>query len=186
LKPANLLLTDKGVLKLADFGLARAHGSPNLDMTFQVVTRWYRAPELLFGARKYGEGIDIWAAGCIFAEIILREALFATTRENDTDIGQLSKVFNVMGTPTAENWPSASILPNYVEFEPREPLNLSNLFPTNEKEENSDISPVLDVILKMLVLDPSRRISASKAIQHTYFNKEPKPCRPEDLPKPKD
>ncbi|XP_025057171.1 cyclin-dependent kinase 7 isoform X2 [Alligator sinensis] len=72
LKPNNLLLDENGVLKLADFGLAKSFGSPNRVYTHQVVTRWYRAPELLFGARMYGVGVDMWAVGCILAELLLR------------------------------------------------------------------------------------------------------------------
>ncbi|XP_068952445.1 cyclin-dependent kinase 7 isoform X3 [Petaurus breviceps papuanus] len=72
LKPNNLLLDENGVLKLADFGLAKSFGSPNRAYTHQVVTRWYRAPELLFGARMYGVGVDMWAVGCILAELLLR------------------------------------------------------------------------------------------------------------------
>ncbi|NXD74060.1 CDK7 kinase, partial [Eolophus roseicapillus] len=72
LKPNNLLLDENGVLKLADFGLAKSFGSPNRVYTHQVVTRWYRAPELLFGARMYGVGVDTWAVGCILAELLLR------------------------------------------------------------------------------------------------------------------
>ncbi|KAM9104085.1 cyclin-dependent kinase 7 isoform X2 [Eschrichtius robustus] len=73
LKPNNLLLDENGVLKLADFGLAKSFGSPNRAYTHQVVTRWYRAPELLFGARMYGVGVDMWAVGCILAELLLRD-----------------------------------------------------------------------------------------------------------------
>ncbi|KAJ8781955.1 hypothetical protein J1605_010703 [Eschrichtius robustus] len=75
LKPNNLLLDENGVLKLADFGLAKSFGSPNRAYTHQVVTRWYRAPELLFGARMYGVGVDMWAVGCILAELLLRVSL---------------------------------------------------------------------------------------------------------------
>jgi cyclin-dependent kinase 7 len=67
-----LLINEKGILKLGDFGLAKYYGSPNRELTHQVVTRWYRSPELLFGARMYGAGVDIWAVGCIFAELLRR------------------------------------------------------------------------------------------------------------------
>jgi cyclin-dependent kinase 7 len=75
LKPANLLFSPTGDMKIADFGLARSHSSP-LKMTHKVVTTWYRAPELLFGANYYAGGVDMWAVGCIFAEIVLRTPLF--------------------------------------------------------------------------------------------------------------
>ena len=72
MKPSNLLVDENGVLKISDFGLAKFYGSPNRVYTHQVVTRWYRCPELLFGARNYGSGVDTWAVGCILAELLLR------------------------------------------------------------------------------------------------------------------
>lgn len=83
LKPNNLLLAEDGTLKIADFGLARMYGDPLVTMTSQVVTRWYRAPELLLGAKLYGSAVDIWSCGCIFAELMLRTPYFAS----ETDIG---------------------------------------------------------------------------------------------------
>jgi cyclin-dependent kinase 7 len=77
LKPNNLLMDSSGRIKIADFGLARFYGSPNRNYTHQVVTRWYRAPELLYGARAYGTGIDMWAVGCIIGELLLRVTFFA-------------------------------------------------------------------------------------------------------------
>ncbi|XP_075582174.1 cyclin-dependent kinase 7 isoform X3 [Pelecanus crispus] len=101
LKPNNLLLDENGVLKLADFGLAKSFGSPNRVYTHQVVTRWYRAPELLFGARMYGVGVDMWAVGCILAELLLRVPFLP----GDSDLDQLTRIFETLGTPTEEQWP---------------------------------------------------------------------------------
>lgn len=101
LKPNNLLLDKNGVLKLADFGLAKQFGSPNRVYTNQVVTRWYRAPELLYGARRYGTGVDVWAVGCILAELLLRVPLLP----GETDLDQLDKMTQAFGTPTEEIWP---------------------------------------------------------------------------------
>ncbi|VAH18842.1 unnamed protein product [Triticum turgidum subsp. durum] len=72
MKPNNLLIGAEGQLKLGDFGLARIFGSPERNFTHQVFARWYRAPELLFGTKQYGSAVDVWAAGCIFAELLLR------------------------------------------------------------------------------------------------------------------
>ncbi|XP_071586580.1 cyclin-dependent kinase 7 isoform X2 [Heliangelus exortis] len=102
LKPNNLLLDGNGVLKLADFGLAKSFGSPNRVYTHQVVTRWYRAPELLFGARMYGVGVDMWAVGCILAELLLRMPFLP----GDSDLDQLTRIFETLGTPTEEQWPA--------------------------------------------------------------------------------
>eukprot|EP01040_Poterioochromonas_malhamensis_P002350 gene2350-2497_t len=182
LKPANLLIGRDGQIKIADFGLARNHSSPE-NMTSEVVTRWYRPPELLFGATFYSSGVDMWSVGCIFAEIVLRIALFP----GNSDIEQLGKIFNVLGTPNLEDWPGMNLLPNYVEFEPREPLDLSKIFSKprdNSSSTGSALSSDLDLILKMLALNPAKRISASKALKHIYFHQDPQPCDPADLPVP--
>ena len=105
-------MNSNGILKIADFGLAKFYGSPNRQYTHMVVTRWYRAPELLFGARNYGTGVDVWAVGCILAELLLRIPFVA----GDTDLDQLGKIFQAMGTPTEESWPGLTKLPDYVQF----------------------------------------------------------------------
>lgn len=107
LKPNNLLVNSTGILKLGDFGLAKFYGSPNRVYTHQVVTRWYRSPELLFGARMYGVGVDIWAAGCILAELLLRVPFLP----GESDLDQLLKIFQVLGTPSDDCW-KVSFLPN--------------------------------------------------------------------------
>lgn len=91
LKPNNLLISSDGVLKIGDFGLAKFFGSPNRVNTHQVVTRWYRAPELLYGARLYATGIDMWAVGCILAELLLRVPFLP----GESDLDQLTKIFQV-------------------------------------------------------------------------------------------
>ena len=101
LKPGNILIDEKKCLKISDFGLARKFGSPGRNMSHQAVTRWYRSPELLFGAKKYGEAVDMWSVGCIFAEMLQREPYL----QGETDIGQLNIIFSKLGTPTEEEWP---------------------------------------------------------------------------------
>lgn len=101
MKPNNLLIDENGVLKIGDFGLAKTFGSPNRIYTHQVVTRWYRAPELLFGSRMYGTGVDIWAVGCILAELLLRVPFLPGI----SDLDQLSKITQALGTPNETNWP---------------------------------------------------------------------------------
>jgi cyclin-dependent kinase 7 len=100
LKPNNLLLARDGTLKIADFGLARIYGDP-VTMTPTVITRWYRPPELLFGAQYYSDAVDIWSCGCIFAELMLRTPYFAS----ETDIDQLKTIFQARGTPKEKDWP---------------------------------------------------------------------------------
>ncbi len=102
MKPNNLLIAADGTLKIADFGLAREYADdPSSRMTCQVVTRWYRPPELLMGARSYSTGVDNWAAGCIFAELMLRVPYMA----GESDMDQLRIIFQALGTPTEAEWP---------------------------------------------------------------------------------
>ncbi|KAK8561082.1 hypothetical protein V6N12_048158 [Hibiscus sabdariffa] len=107
LKTSNLLLNNQGELKICDFGLARQYGSPLKPYTHLVVTLWYRAPELLFGARQYSTAIDMWSLGCIMAELLSKEALFS----GKTEFDQLYKIFRTLGSPNETIWPGFSKLP---------------------------------------------------------------------------
>jgi len=109
LKPQNLLINREGSLKLADFGLARAFGIPVKSYTNEVVTLWYRAPDVLMGSRNYSTSVDIWSVGCIFAELLNGKPLFTGSSNKD----QLKKIFRAMGTPTEETWSGVSQLPEY-------------------------------------------------------------------------
>ena len=104
LKPQNLLINNTGQLKLADFGLARAFGIPVNTFSNEVVTLWYRAPDVLLGSRTYNTSIDIWSAGCIMAEMFTGRPLFPGTTNED----QLMKIFRLMGTPSERSWPASS------------------------------------------------------------------------------
>jgi cyclin-dependent kinase 7 len=106
-----LLVNKKGVLKIADFGLAKRFGTPDRLHTHRVVTRFYRAPELLFGARAYGPAVDIWAVGCIVAELLLRVPFLP----GESDLDQLTKIFTTLGSPNEETWP-VIILKNLILF----------------------------------------------------------------------
>ncbi|XP_023320352.1 cyclin-dependent kinase 20 isoform X2 [Eurytemora carolleeae] len=110
MKPANLLISREGRLKIADFGLSRVHTNEDgRQYSHQVATRWYRAPELLYGARKYTEGVDLWAVGCIFGELLNNSPLFP----GENDIDQLGIVIRKLGTPSEESWPGITQLPDY-------------------------------------------------------------------------
>ncbi|KAJ3346754.1 TFIIH complex serine/threonine-protein kinase subunit kin28, partial [Entophlyctis luteolus] len=174
LKPNNLFIAADGTLKLGDFGLARDYGFCNKPMTSQVVTRWYRAPELLLGGQYYGGGVDVWSIGCIFAELMLRTPYLA----GDSDLGQLQTIFRALGTPTEEEWPGFSDLPDKqnLQFQvyPRTPL--SSLFTAAGPD-------ALDLLEGMLTYDPLKRITAFGALDHAYFRNSPLPTRPEKLPK---
>lgn len=172
MKPNNLLIAADGHLKLADFGLARIFGSPDRKFTHQVFARWYRAPELLFGSKQYGPGVDIWAAGCIFAELLLRRPFLQGT----SDIDQLGKIFAAFGTPKPSQWPDMVYLPDYVEYQHVPAPPLRSLFTASDD--------ALDLLSRMLTYDPKGRISAQQALEHRYFSSQPLPTIPEKLPRP--
>lgn len=111
LKPQNLLIKDNEILKLADFGLARAFGIPVKNFTHEVVTLWYRAPDILLGSKNYSTSVDMWSVGCIFGEIVTRMPLFMGKNEQE----QLQKIFICRGTPTEPEWPGFKDLPLYFQ-----------------------------------------------------------------------
>jgi len=123
LKPGNLLLSEDGVVKLADFGLARTYGSPGAKFSPQAFTRWYRPMELLLGAEEYGPASDMWSVGCIFAEMFLRVPLFA----GDTDMHQVNRIVACMGTPTEAMWPGYKDLKVSMQFKSIPPTPLSQV-----------------------------------------------------------
>jgi len=160
LKPQNLLIDKNGAIKIADFGLARAFGIPVRVYTHEVVTLWYRAPEVLLGSPKYSGPIDIWSIGTIFAEMVNRRPLF----QGDSEIDQLFRIFRVLRTPNEELWPGVTQLP---DFKPTFPnWSTMNLKASMKKLEPSG----LDLLDQMLVYDPAKRISAKRAMSHPYFD----------------
>uniref|UniRef100_A0A4W6GA31 Cyclin-dependent kinase 7 n=1 Tax=Lates calcarifer TaxID=8187 RepID=A0A4W6GA31_LATCA len=173
LKPNNLLLDGNGVLKLADFGLAKSFGSPNRVYTHQVVTRWYRSPELLFGARMYGVGVDMWAVGCILAELLLRIPFLA----GDSDLDQLTKIFEALGTPTEETWPGVSSLPDYVSFKIFPGTPLEHIFSAAGDD-------LLELLQGLFTFNPSTRTTATQALKMGYFSNRPGPTPGPQLPRP--
>lgn len=159
LKPQNLLLDCDGHIKLADFGLSRAFSLPSRSYTHEVVTLWYRAPELLLGARIYSPTVDIWALGCIMAEMITKRALFP----GDSEIDQLYRIFRLFGTPTETNWVGVSRLPDYRQSFPQwKPEPIDNHIPLHCKEEG-------DLLTAMLTYDTKNRPSASECLKNMAF-----------------
>jgi len=158
LKPQNLLINKDGALKLADFGLARAFGIPVRSYTHEVVTLWYRAPDVLMGSRKYSTPVDIWSVGCIFAEMVNGRPLFP----GNTDQDQLIKIFKVLGTPNEQVWPSVVELPDwkadYPQHEVQPWTNIINL------EQGG-----IDLLGAMLKYDPQQRVSGKAAMEYPYF-----------------
>ncbi|KAG7738947.1 hypothetical protein KL923_002747 [Ogataea haglerorum] len=156
LKPQNLLISSKGELKLGDFGLARAYGIPVNTFSNEVVTLWYRAPDVLLGSRSYSTSIDMWSAGCIMAEMFTGKPLFPGSSNED----QLLKIFRVMGTPNERTWPGVTSYPNYrSNFSVFIPQDLHTLIP------NMD-NLALNLLQGLLQMRPELRLSARQALQH--------------------
>jgi serine/threonine protein kinase len=160
LKPHNLLINQVGYIKLADFGLARAFTIPLRNYTHEVVTLWYRAPEVLLGSKFYSIPIDVWSTGCIIVEMMTRRHLFP----GDSEIDELFSIFRVLGTPTEETFPGVTQLPAF-----------SDTFPKWAGKNLADILVGIEpagvvLIRQMLRYDPATRISAKAALGHPYFN----------------
>lgn len=159
LKPQNLLIDREGHIKLADFGLARTFAVPVRTYTHEIVTLWYRAPEILLGTKLYSNAVDVWSLGCIFAEMATRRALFP----GDSEIDQLFRIFRTLGTPDESIWPGVSQLPDYKSMFPRwEPRSLDEVVPSFDSDAK-------DLLLKLLTYDPNQRITAKKGLSHLYF-----------------
>lgn len=129
LKPQNLLIDKNGLLKLADFGLARSFVVPFRSYTHEVVTLWYRAPEILLGQKIYACPVDMWSVGCIFAELMTLRPLFP----GDSEIDELYKIFRVLGTPTDKTWAGVSQLPDYKPTFPAwKPMDIQKVVQFND------------------------------------------------------
>nr|DAD41133.1 TPA_asm: hypothetical protein HUJ06_015456 [Nelumbo nucifera] len=170
IKGSNLLIDNQGNLKLADFGLARSFSNDhNATLTNRVITLWYRPPELLFGTTKYGPAVDMWSVGCIFAELLHGKPILPGKNEPE----QLNKIFELCGAPDEINWPGVSKIPWYNTFKPTRPMKRR----VREVFKHFD-HHALELLERMLTLDPSQRISAKDALDAEYFWNDPLPCDP--------
>jgi len=163
LKPQNVLIdVAKHRLKLADFGLARAFSVPLKAYTHEVVTLWYRAPEILLGQSKYANPIDIWSLGCITAEMATAQALFP----GDSEIDTIFKMFRVLGTPTEEVWPGVSQLRDFKqEFPKWQDTHLADVRATGPSLGDAG----LELVQECLRFNPVERPSARRLLQHPFF-----------------
>ncbi|KAF6815801.1 Serine/threonine-protein kinase BUR1 [Colletotrichum sojae] len=183
MKAANLLINNKGILQIADFGLARHYEGPTprpghgagegtREYTGLVVTRWYRPPELLLHLKKYTTAIDVWGVGCVFGEMLIGKPILA----GDSDHHQLDMIWDLMGSPTPENMPLFNKLPGAEAVSPRQ---RTGSISTKFREYGSGAISLLKELLK---LDWRSRINAADALNHPYFKMAPMPANPGDIP----
>ncbi|TYH61593.1 hypothetical protein ES332_D07G063000v1 [Gossypium tomentosum] len=180
LKTSNLLLSNQGELKICDFGMARQYGSPQKQYTTKVVTQWYRAPELLLGAKTYSTAVDMWSVGCIMAEMLAKQPLFKGTSEID----QLRKIFDTLGTPNEKIWAGFSELPGSKANYSKQRYNLlRKKFPVASFTGSAVLSDAgFDLLNRLLTYDPEKRITADDALKHDWFRELPLPKSKEFLP----
>lgn len=160
LKPQNLLINERGELKLADFGLARAKSVPTKTYSNEVVTLWYRPPDVLLGSSEYSTQIDMWGVGCIFYEMAAGRPLFPGSTVED----ELHLIFRLLGTPTEENWPGISSIEEFksYNFPKYKPQPIINHAPRLDSEG-------IELLLSFLRYESKKRISADEAMKHSYF-----------------
>lgn len=209
LKSSNLLLNNRGEIKIADFGMARYYGDPPPKLTQLVVTLWYRSPELLLGAEKYGTEIDMWSIGCIFGELLTKEPLL----QGKNEVDQVSKVntpppslslslrtylqytnrphqiFALTGPPTPQTWPNFRSLPNAKSLRiPPTPAaaaaqqgnNNPPLLPRTKFPYLTNAG--LHLLSSLLALNPAARPSTQQCLAHQYFREDPRPKPKEMFP----
>ncbi len=142
--------------------MARAFNIPLRAYTHEVVTLWYRAPEILLGTKLYSTGVDIWSLGCIYAELMMLRPLFC----GDSEIDQLYKIFRIFGTPDETTWPGISHLPDFKASFPKwEPQII-----TAKLLRIYDDNNAINLFQLMMKYDPHERISAKEALKHPYFD----------------
>ncbi|KAJ4342287.1 hypothetical protein N0V87_001273 [Didymella glomerata] len=176
LKTSNILLNNRGQLKLADFGMARYIPPVDAPLTQLVVTLWYRAPELLLGTPNYEPEIDMWSVGCIMGELLLKQPILPGTNEVD----QLSRVFSLCGLPEEKRWPGFWRLPNAPSLKlPREQRSKQAF----DRARFPFLSSTgVELLSSLLSLNPEGRPTAKEVLQHDYFREQPKPKPSEMFP----
>ncbi|KAK5096853.1 serine/threonine protein kinase, CMGC, CDC2/CDK subfamily [Lithohypha guttulata] len=185
MKAANLLISNAGILQIADFGLARPYDDPppqpgkgggeaTRGYTAIVVTRWYRPPELLLQLKNYTTAVDMWGVGCVFGEMFKKRPIL----QGDSDLAQTQMIFSLLGAPTNETMPGWEELPGCEGIK-----DWGNKRSTLRHNFAADLGPVgFSLLEELLKLDWRMRINAIDALEHPYFKTDPLPARPGDLP----
>lgn len=170
IKCANVLISNDGHLYLADFGLTRKFSDTHRPPTPTVVTLWYRAPELIFGAKNYTNAIDMWSVGCVMAELIRNKPLIP----GETEIDQMNKMVDIFGAPTKENFGSS-----FESLTILEKVVLPNQRKNKLKHMFSDLTEKgFDLLNRLMLYNPEKRITADEAVKHPWFSENPLPERP--------
>jgi len=161
LKPQNILISDDHQVKIADFGLGREHGLPIVELTHEVVTLWYRPPEILLGKKRYSGSCDVWGIGCILSEMATKSPLFV----GDSEIDQLFQIYRVMGTPNPKTWPGIDELPEWKAVGPK----------WKKKDLEQNLNGKLDatgcsLLESSLILPPHKRVTAKRMLLHEWFD----------------
>jgi cell division cycle 2-like protein len=186
LKTSNLLYSNStGLLKVCDFGMARRYGEPLQPYTQPVVTLWYRAPELLLGAKRYSPAVDDWSVGCIFAELLLLSPLLPGQGEAD----QIHRTFKLLGAPTEASWPGYGELPlaSLLSYRLPSASALRTTFPNTAFMSGGGSVPALSdsgfrLLSGLLTANPNNRASCVNAMESTWFREKPLPAPAEEMP----
>ena len=182
LKTSNILYTQKGLLKVCDFGLSRKMMSKKKSYTPIVVTLTYRAPELLLGDSNYSSKIDMWSVGCILAELLQKKSLFKAK----TEMEQIDLIFKTLGAPSTALWPGWKQLKYAKFFEGKSypPNELHEILTDIKLQEGESFSESgFDLLDRLLTYNPELRISAAEALKHPWFSEAPLPKQPHEMPK---